>query len=372
MENHRKRIERALGGLGGVGADSLLVLSCENRFYLSGFTATDTGFDESAGALLITADKLFLLTDSRYELAARQEAPLYDLVLYKGDFTETIASLVAGNGLRRLGVEMGRISHSSFLKLSNSISEKGADVELLDATPVLKTLRCKKEESEIGKIASALALAEDAFEQFLLNDLDYGISERQAAWLIEKRMREMGAESVSFPVIAAFGQNSAVPHAVCGDRTVQPGTPLLFDWGARVGGYCSDTTRSFVLGSCDEDYRRAHAAVYEAQQKAIEEIRPGVSAREIDAIARKHLEDSGFKDRFGHGLGHGVGIAIHEAPSLSPLSDAVLEEGMVVTIEPGIYIPQWGGIRLENMVVVRSDGAQVLNRLECSKPELEK
>ncbi len=366
----KKRIARATGGFEEHGIDSLLVLSDENRFYLSGFTAADGGFDESAGALLVTADRLVLLTDSRYELQAIQEAPLYEVVCYKGDFSDSLSVLIGDIGVKRMGIETGRIPHAAFVRLSDTLSEKGLNIEMVDATPLLKPLRASKEKDELDRMARTLEIAEKAFEQFLEQDLAVGVSEKQAAWALEKRMRDMGADSVSFPVIAAFGTNSALPHAVCGSRTVRPGVPLLFDWGAKLDGYCSDTTRSFVLGECDTRYKKVYATVYEAQQKAIEAIKPGVSARQVDSIAREHIEQAGFKGRFGHGLGHGVGIAIHEFPSVSPLSDAILEEAMVVTVEPGIYIPEWGGVRLENMVVVRPDSAQVLNRLESGNPEI--
>lgn len=176
-------------------------------------------------------------------------------------------------------------------------------------------------------------------------------------------MRELGADGLSFPVIIASGPNSALPHAIPGDRKIKKNEPVLFDWGAKYNGYCSDTSRTLVIGQPDETFTKLYSILYEAQKRAIDNIRPGVSSREIDAIARSYIKDSGYDKKFGHGLGHGVGIEIHEPPRLSPLKDVSLESGMIVTVEPGIYLQDWGGIRLENMVLVTDNGSEVLNSL---------
>jgi Xaa-Pro aminopeptidase len=180
---------------------------------------------------------------------------------------------------------------------------------------------------------------------------------------MERRMREAGAEALSFPVIVAAGANSALPHAIPRDRPVRRGEPILFDWGARLGGYCSDTSRTLILGTPDAAFTEVFSTVKEAQRRAIAAVHPGAGTKSVDAVARDFIENSGYAGRFGHGLGHGTGLAIHEAPRLSPLRDTVLEVGMVVTVEPGVYLPDWGGIRLENQVVVRPEGAEVLNAL---------
>ncbi len=176
-------------------------------------------------------------------------------------------------------------------------------------------------------------------------------------------MRAAGADGLSFPTIVASGPNSALPHAIPGSRRLQRGEPVLFDWGARLGGYCSDISRTVVFGPPDDTFRRVYETVAEAQRLAIEAIRAGSSSREVDAVARGHIDKMGFAGKFGHGLGHGAGLAIHEAPRLSPLKDTPLKEGMVTTVEPGVYLEGWGGVRLENMVAVRADRAEVLNGL---------
>jgi Xaa-Pro aminopeptidase len=188
------------------------------------------------------------------------------------------------------------------------------------------------------------------------------MTEQEAAWNLEKTLREAGAEALSFPVIVAGGPNSAMPHAVPGNRALMAGEPILFDWGVRLNGYCSDISRTLVMGKPDDTFQKVFQTVREAQEMAVAAVKPGIDARSVDAVARSHIEKMGFKDRFGHGLGHGVGLAIHEKPRLSPLSDDVLKPGMICTVEPGIYLPGWGGVRLENMIVVTADGAEVLNK----------
>ncbi|MFZ5564783.1 MAG: M24 family metallopeptidase, partial [Thermodesulfobacteriota bacterium] len=256
----KKRIERVRRELAVLEADTLMVLSDENRFYLSGFSGHDGGYNESAGALLITNDRLVLATDGRYTLQAGAEAPLYEVVTYTAGLSRILPDLLSGLGTRCLAVEAGRMPHADFVRISSALEEKGMNIQIRDAGPALDRLRASKEPGEIDAIRRALAFAEDAFELFVNYDLAPGMTEKQAAWVLERRMREMGADGLSFPIIAAFGENSALPHAECGDRAAQPGLPLLFDWGARVGGYCSDSTRSFVLGKADTSYRRAHQA----------------------------------------------------------------------------------------------------------------
>lgn len=360
------RIQRIRDQLQENDMDTLLVLSDENRRYLSGFTGEDGGYGESAGALFITQNRLVLATDPRFELQAGIEAPMYDVVCYRSGLAGQFVDILSDLKTTRLGFEAGRMTCAQFKRLTETID--GA-VEMRNADSLLNSLRMCKDAGELDAMKQSLALAEDVFEAFLAEDLRPGLTERQAAWMLEKRMREGGAESVSFPVIAAFGDNSALPHAISGDRPLREGEPLLFDWGARMDGYCSDISRSFVLGRADERYKHVHRTVWDARARAIEAVSPGVRARDVDAAARQCIDQAGYGGKFGHGVGHGVGLAIHEPPSVGTTSEAVLAEGMVITIEPGIYLPGWGGVRLEEMVAVASEGASVLNRLDASGPE---
>jgi len=358
-----ERIARLRELLPGTQTDTLLVLTDENRRYLSGFTGQDTQFDESAGALLITGNDLILATDTRYELQARNEAHLYKIVCYKKGLTEELPGLLKTLRTKNLGFESVRLSVHQYRKISESIVQAGFEVTLKPVKDLVEQLRIRKAETEIATLRNALSLAETAFSE-CVEKIKPGMTEKELAWIMEKGMREAGAEGLSFPTIVASGPNSALPHAIPGDRRIKTGEPILFDWGARHDGYCSDISRTVVIGEPDDTFKKVFRTVLDAQRQAIDAIKSGVSSRAVDSIARDHIEKQGFGGKFGHGLGHGTGLAIHEAPRLSPLKDTVLESGMVTTVEPGIYLSDWGGVRLENMAVVREDGAEVLNRLD--------
>lgn len=361
----QERIEKIRQKFAEQGIEALLVLIAENRQYLSGFTGEDTGFDESAGALIITLENLILATDSRYAIQAEQEAPGYEVVCYKKGLAHELPSLLKRLHIHRLGYESRRVSVEQYNAIHKAVDENEISVDLVETREIVEALRRRKDESEIAQIRQVLGIAENAFSAFVKTIIP-GMTEREAAWELEKAMREAGADALSFPVIAASGENSALPHAIPGPRRFKAGEPLLFDWGARLSGYCSDTSRTVLIGEPDDTYQKVFDAVYDAQHKAMDAIRPGKTTKEIDDIARGHLKDKELDAFFGHGLGHGVGLAVHESPSLSPLAEkaSLLEEGMIVTVEPGVYIPDWGGVRLENMVAVRNHGPEILNRLD--------
>jgi Xaa-Pro aminopeptidase len=363
----RDRISKLRKRLRDQDIDTFLVLLQENRQYLSGFTGEDGQFDESAGALIISQDRLILATDSRYELQARNEAPLYEVICYKKGLAIELPTILNQLKSVRLGFESKRLSYDQFLKIKKHLDEQKSTVEIVPSEDMINTLRLIKDAKEIAAIKKVIAMAESAFEKSI-QILKPGLKELDAAWELEKNMRMAGAQSLSFPVITAFGRNSALPHAIPGHTILKKNEPILIDWGARLNGYCSDSTRTFVCGKPDYQFKKLFTIVLDAQKKAIDAIRPGVRTKQIDAIARNHIAKKGFRDYFGHGLGHGVGLAVHEVPSISPLieRDIKIKKNMVFTIEPGIYLPDWGGIRLENMVLVTKDGAEVLNRLETA------
>jgi len=343
--------------------DTLMVLIEENRHYLSGFTGEDTQFDESAGALFITSSKLILATDSRYELQAKNEAPLFKIVCYKEGLSKELPKIADMLGTKRFGFESVRVSHMQYTKMTEELKGAGMQLELVPAEDMVENLRLIKDESEIDTLKKALLIAESAFKH-IKSTIKPGMTERQLAWAMEKEIREAGAQSLSFPTIVASGPNSALPHAIPSDRKIKAGEPILFDWGAKLDGYCSDISRTVVIGAPDETFKMVFSTVHDAQKMATDAVSPGISSKAVDKIARDHIEKSGFKGKFGHGLGHGTGLSVHEHPRLSPLKETTLETGMVFTVEPGIYIQGWGGIRLENMVVVRDDGVEVLNQID--------
>lgn len=342
--------------------DSFLVLNQSNRRFLSGFTAHDTGMEESAGALIITQNELFLLTDSRFEIQAANEAPGFEIRCYKTGLQELIPGILGSMDYKKIGFEGSRLSYAAYCRIKESFNANNVKTEFIPADIIVDDLRVIKSDDEVELIRKSLAIAEAAYLK-ILKKVQPGLTEKDIAWELEKQIRESGAEGLSFPSIVASGPNSALPHAIPGDRTIRKNEPLLFDWGAVFNGYCSDTSRTVVLGKPDATFLTLYKILFEAQRLAIEAIKPGVSTKTIDGLARGHIAKNGYEKHFGHGLGHGVGLEIHEAPRLSPLKESVLEKGMIVTVEPGIYLPEWGGIRLENMVLVTADGAEVLNNL---------
>ena len=360
-----KRLVRLKESLYKKNLNALMILTEENRRYLSGFTGGDGNFDESAGALFITDTELILATDSRFELQARNEAQDYEIYCYKKGLIEEFPNIMKMLKIKRIGFESNRMSYIQFRKISEKIDSEKLQLKLVETENIVENIRMIKEPSEIKEIKKALLIAESVFTNFS-DSISNGMKEKEAAWAVEKAIREAGADALSFPTIVASGPNSALPHATPGNRIFKKGEPILFDWGAKLNGYCSDISRTIVIGKADDKFKRVYQTVLKAQAKAISAIRPGISSKAVDKIARNHIDESEFKDKFGHGLGHGVGLSIHELPRISPLKDIKLEKGMVFTVEPGIYIPGWGGVRLENMVVVREGGVEVLNELDVS------
>jgi len=358
-----QRINKFRSLLPSAGIDTLLVSTAENRRYLSGFTGDDTQCDESAGSLFISADHLVLATDSRFDIQAKTESKDYDIHCYREGLAKSLPEILKQLGTQRLGFESARVTHKILTDLKEALASQNMKVEMLPTENLVEQLREVKDEQEIQQTQLALRLAEKAFTQ-ILTVIKPGMTEKEMAWLLEKEMRESGAEDLSFPSIVASGPNSALPHAIPSDRVWQAGEPLLFDWGAKLHGYCSDISRTLVSGPGDKTSQKVYQTVIDAQQKAIDTIRHGVSTVAVDRIARSHIEGQGFKGKFGHGLGHGTGLAVHESPRLSPFKDTILKSGMIVTVEPGIYLEDWGGVRIENQVVVRHDGAEVLNSLD--------
>ena len=353
------RIVRLQATLQRQKIDGLLVSQPDNRRYLSGYTAPDHGIQESSGFLLIPAEgRPFLLTDSRFTLQAEAEAFHFKIELYKKGLLQLLEKLTTQMGLGTLGFESDYLLHATFLRLSRMAEKRG--LALKPQSGLVEKMRLTKSEKELNLLRKSTRLNEKVF-QSVYNTIEPGMTEREIALALDLTMREMGAEGPSFDTIVAFGTNAARPHAVPTDRELQAGDLVLIDMGLVYQGYCSDMSRTFVAGKPDSTYLDRHSLVRRAQLAGINAIRAGVTGFAVDRAARQVLIDGGYGDNFGHGLGHGVGIAVHEEPRLSPRSRKQLRAGMVVTVEPGIYLPDWGGIRLENMVIVGEDGCEVLN-----------
>lgn len=356
---YRDRISKLRGLMQEKSIDTMIVFSAENRYYLSGFDAEDTQINESSGALIIGMDKLFLATDSRFETQAELEAPSFEPVIYKQGLFSVINDILEKASSKIIGFESTR---SSYHTLSSIIENAAHNTVFRAADEIVSLLRIIKTEDEIDIIKHAVEIAEKAYID-TVSSLKAGMTEKEVSWILEQNMRNGGGDSLSFTSIIAYGKNSALPHAIPGDTKIEKGGVLLFDWGVKYKGYCSDTTRTVFLGEPDGTFGKVYDTVLKAKDLAIEKIKDGESSKLIDSIARDHIYGNGFEGKFGHGLGHGVGLEVHEAPRLSPIKDEILKSGMVVTVEPGVYLPEWGGIRLEDMVVVRENGAEILNSL---------
>ncbi|MFZ5448460.1 MAG: M24 family metallopeptidase [Thermodesulfobacteriota bacterium] len=338
--------------------DALLVSGPENRRYLSGFTADDPAW----GMLLITAQAAELITDFRYQTWAQEEVRDFEVVIYKADLAETLAEHLKNLKVRRLGFEAAHFTYWQYQHLTKKVADAGLALTWQPLEGLVEGLRQRKTEAELAIMRRALALTETVMRQ-VAEQLTPGLTERQVAWEIEKRLREGGAEALAFSPIVAAGPNSARPHHYPGDYVLKAGEPIIIDMGARIDGYCADMTRTFILGPADEHFRKIYTLVRQAQTKAEAELKAGMDSLAGDALAREVIAAAGYGEAFGHSLGHGVGLAVHESPSLSP-SEArrcELPAGCVVTVEPGIYLTGWGGVRLEDMVRLTPDGAEVMN-----------
>jgi Xaa-Pro aminopeptidase len=341
--------------------DAVLVTVPENRYYLSGFEAEDMNLTESAGQLVIGMDRQALLTDFRYEEQAAREALGYELVVYREGWTQVLPDVFRSFGIRRLGVEAHHLTVERFRHVEQALHEVSSKAELWGEEPLMEAFRMVKDPSEIERMRHALDLAESVFDR-VWQGLRPGLSEKEIAWAIEKGIRESGAEAVSFPPIVASGPNGALPHAVPTARRIGEEDAVILDLGARWHHYCSDMTRTWLGPRVPAKMREIYRIVREAQLAAMDAIRPGVDSHEVDGIARGLIDKAGYGSAFGHGLGHGIGLAVHEKPGYGKKTSVVLQENMVLTVEPGIYVSGLGGVRLENMVRVTAEGCECLSR----------
>jgi len=340
--------------------EALLVTQPENRRFLSGYTPGDLNIDESSGVLLVTRRGTpLLLTDFRFQLQAEREAVGFAVRLNQRGMLNLLGEILVERGIKCFGFESHYILHQTAGKLGEMAAKIG--VKPVATVGLVESLRICKDAGEIAKIRAAVQLNEAVFQE-VYPQLKPGMTERQVALRIEALMREKGAERPSFETIVAGGPNGALPHAVPGDRPLRAGEPIVIDMGLVLDGYCSDMTRTVVLGEMDELTRERFRLVRQAQLAGTAAVKAGATGRQVDRAARRVIEAAGYGPAFGHSLGHGVGMAVHEPPSLAFRYNRKLRPGMVVTVEPGIYLPDWGGIRLENMVVVTAEGCQVLNQ----------
>ena len=335
--------------------DAILISAPENRRYLSGFTG-------SAGYLLISQDDAVLATDFRYVEQSGQQAPDFRTERI-GSGLDWFPKLTSEMVVRRLGFESTHMTVDSLSAFNKAIerSEYSDKPTLVSTTDIADKLRAIKDEEELDLLTKAVEIADQALDQ-VSSTIEPGVTEQEVAWELEKAMRERGAEAIAFDIIVGAGPNGALPHHHADDTVIKQGDAVVIDMGSTYQGYCSDLTRTIVVGEPDETFRRVYDTVLRAQEAAEEKVTAGMTGGEVDAISRDIIAEAGYGDNFGHSLGHGVGLAVHEYPRVGSKSEEPLENDMVFTIEPGIYLSGWGGVRIEDVVVLENGKARVLTK----------
>jgi Xaa-Pro aminopeptidase len=355
-EHTFKRRLRRLWKLTGRKAEALLITSPENVRYLSGFTGSE-------GSLLISRTGGCFMTDGRYTTQAREQVTQFPVVGFKNKF-KTIGSMIKKMGIARLGFEARHMTVAVLKELEKELPT----VEAVACAGELDMLRAIKHSAEIRVMHRAARIAGESLQETLAY-IRPGVAEIEIAAEIEYRMRRKGGSAPAFATIVASGHRSALPHGVATARRVQPGELITIDFGTVCDGYCSDETCTLVVGAPTAKQKRVYAVVKQAHDRALRAVMPGAALTEVDAAARQFIARAGFGARFSHGTGHGLGMCVHEAPVVSPRSTAVAARGMVITIEPGVYLPGWGGVRIEDSVVVTAAGCQLITgcdkRLIC-------
>lgn len=338
--------------------DAVLITHPFNRFYLSGYSAEDALPNESAGCLLITGDAAYLITSGTNENQARAQATDFQVVRRTGPVTDALKPLLEQHRVGRLGFEQEAIVVAAYRRLEEAVA---GQIELVPVGELASEQRLVKSVEELALIERAVAITDAAFEAVAAT-MRPDQTERAVAWALEDAMRRGGADAVAFPTIVAAGTNGAFAHHHAGDTPLGAGLPITIDMGARVGGYNADLTRTVILGEPTDRAREVYRTVLRALEAAEAGTRAGMTGKEADALARETIAAAGYGDYFGHGLGHGVGIAVHEEPGAGPNFETPLVAGSTLTIEPGIYIPDWGGARIEDLVVIEADGVRVLSK----------
>ena len=345
------RAERVQEQMGERKLDSLLVTNLVNVRWLCGFTGT-------SGACVLTPDKRLFVTDFRYVEQAEAETVGFEIVRGERDLIDDLARPLRGQA----GFDEAHVTVRLHQKLTAAV---GTDVELVPAAGLVEGLREVKDEGELRAIRAAAALADDALGAVLERGLA-GRTEREVARELEAELRERGADDPSFPAIVAAGPHGALPHAQPREVEIPPGVLVVADWGAKLGGYCSDCTRTLASGEPSEQASEVYELVRRAQEDSLAAVKSGASLPDVDGVARSLIEAAGHGEGFGHGLGHGVGLEVHEGPRLAKTAEGVLRAGNVVTVEPGVYLPGELGVRIEDLVAVTDNGPEVFSSLPKS------
>ncbi|HIL31456.1 MAG TPA: aminopeptidase P family protein [Dehalococcoidia bacterium] len=351
----KERVEGLVAQLQEKELDGVLISAPENRRYLSGFSG-------SAGYLFITKANAILVTDSRYTEQATNQSPYFDVRQVKGGWGWLIDEMKSF-GVKKVGFESQDMTVGTYNSLIDAIKGDSAlgDVSMVPAAGLAENQRIIKDKEELQMLQLAIDAADKAMDQVCPN-ITPGMTEREVAWKMEMAMRNFGADAISFDTIVAAGPNGAMAHHQPSDYVIKQSDPIVIDMGAKVGGYCSDLSRSIAVGEPDETFNKIYDTVLGAQLTAINTVKIGMTGEETDNLSRDVIVQAGYGDNFGHSLGHGVGLVIHENPRVGPRSPDVLALNTVFTVEPGIYLSGWGGIRIEDIVILGENGAVPMSK----------
>lgn len=336
--------------------DALLLNSTDNIKYLCGFTGT-------AGWLLASKKEVYLAIDFRYAQQARNETKNTGVFIVdtKGDFETWLPQIILDKQLKTIGFESDNLVYSIYHRLIDLSRNEGRKITFIPCYHMVESLRAIKDQEEIKHITKAASLVDEAYE-FVLSYIHPGITESQLAWAVEKHLKEIGSENSPFDIIVASGTNSSMPHAKTTNKQIALNEPVLIDFGAKVAGYCSDFSRTIFLGRIDDTFKKVYDIVLASQLTALSNITEGITGEKADSYARTVINKANYSNNFGHSLGHGIGLSVHEYPRLGPKSNDLLSDSMTFTIEPGIYIEDWGGVRIEDSVILKNGKLISLNK----------